>query len=101
MADLKKIGEDEFEETVLNSEVPVVVLFKSEWCPGCKLMVPVAEELADEGTKTVYVDVAESPSLAAEYGVMSIPATIVFVDGKAEKTFVGAVARNQITEVLK
>lgn len=101
MADLNKVGESDFEDTVLNSEVPVVVLFKSEWCPGCKLMLPVAEELSEEGTKTFYVDVTESPSLAAEYGVMSIPATIVFVDGKAEKTFVGAVTKDQIAEILK
>jgi thioredoxin 1 len=101
MAGLKKIEESDFDAAVLESGEPVAVLFKSEWCPGCKLMTPIAEELATEGVNIVYVDVTESQALAGRYDVMSIPAAIIFSGGEEKKRFVGPVSGDDIKEALK
>ena len=101
MADLRKVEESDFDTAVLESGEPVAVLFKSEWCPGCKLMTPIAEELASEGVNIVYVDVTESQALAGRYDVMSIPSAIIFSGGEEKKRFVGPVSGDDIKEALK
>ena len=101
MAELKKIEESDFEREVLQGGDSVLVLFKGQWCPGCEQMVPVVEELAQEGARAFYVDVGESPVLAGRYGVMSIPTTIVFSDGEVKDTLVGPVGKDKVEEMLK
>ncbi len=72
---MQKLTSDAFTGTVLESDVPVVVDFTADWCPPCRAMKPVLEELAAErpDLKFVAVDVDDQPELAARYGVLSMP----------------------------
>ena len=70
-----------FEETIRNSPVPVLVNFYADWCGPCKLMAPVLEEIAKvfSGKLAVAkVDVDANQQTAVKYGVMSIPTVIIF-----------------------
>ena len=64
-----------FNEEVLQSDIPVLVDFWASWCMPCKMLTPVIEELAEEaeGYKVGKVNVDEEPELARQYNVMSIP----------------------------
>ena len=99
-----EITMDNFEQEVLNSDVPVMIDFWATWCMPCKMLAPVIEELAEEANgayKVGKIDVDRSPSLAAQFGVMSIPTVIVFKNGKAAEKSVGVVPKNQLEAMLR
>lgn len=99
-----EITMDNFEQEVLNSDVPVMIDFWATWCMPCKMLAPVIEELAEEANgayKVGKIDVDRFPSLAAQFGVMSIPTVIVFKNGKAAEKSVGVVPKNQLEAMLK
>ena len=93
----------EFEESVLNSDVPVLVDFWAEWCGPCKAIGPAIEQLATEyegRARIVKVDVDKDGDLATKYNVMSIPALLVFKDGKVVDQMVGAAPKQQIAALI-
>lgn len=99
-----EITMDNFEQEVLNSDVPVMIDFWATWCMPCKMLAPVIEELAEEANgayKVGKIDVDRSPNLAAQFGVMSIPTVIVFKNGKAAEKSVGVVPKSQLESMLK
>src|SRR5438874_1220318 len=99
MAEQLAVTTGEFQEKVLNSDVPVLVDFWAEWCGPCKAIGPSVEQLATEyagRAKVVKVDVDRESDLASKYGVMSIPALLVFKEGKVFDQMVGAAPKAQI-----
>jgi thioredoxin 1 len=94
--------EKTFRKEVLDAEVPVLVDFYADWCGPCRLLGPVLEELAQEtpGAKIVKVNVDESPQLAGEYGVSSIPNLLVFRDGRIVDQQVGLASKKQLRALL-
>ena len=75
-----------FEEEVLNSEIPVLVDFYADWCGPCKMMAPIVESLAesfDGKVKVGKLNIDEEMDIAQKYRVMSIPTFIVFKGGQA------------------
>lgn len=95
---------EEFKEKVLNSNVPVLVDFFATWCGPCKIVGPVLEDVAEEVGDSAFVckvDVDESPELASEYGVMSVPTLVVFKDGKEVNRAAGVRLKNDLLEMLK
>ena len=96
MAEPVEVTESNFDDTVLNSDVPVLVDFWAEWCGPCKMIAPTVHEMAVEydGQLNVgKVDVDSNPNIAMKYGVRSIPALIFFKDGKPVDQIVGAVPK--------
>jgi thioredoxin 1 len=92
-----------FDETVLQSDVPVVVDFWAGWCGPCRMVAPEVEALAEEqgdSVKVVKVDVDRNPSVASRYGVMSIPTIALFKEGELTATSVGAKPRHAIRRDL-
>ncbi len=90
-----KFTTDNFEAEVLQSDVPVLVDFYADWCNPCKMMGPVVAKLAEtfEGRMKVgKCNVDENMQTAQQYRVSSIPAFIIFKNGKPESTFVGAMS---------
>ena len=76
MADEIILTEDNFEEEVLNSDVPVLVDFWAEWCGPCKMLGPVVEEIAAQYTgraKVGKVNVDQNQAISGKYGIRSIP----------------------------
>lgn len=92
-----------FNEEVLQSNVPVLVDFWATWCMPCKMLAPVIDELAAEadGYKVGKIDVDQEPELARQYRIMSIPTVMVFKDGKVAATSVGVQSKEALKKLLK
>jgi len=95
-------NEANFLDIVLKSDVPVLVDFYADWCGPCQRLAPVLEELAAEtpGARIVKVNVDQSPSLATEYGVNSIPSLKVFKNGAVTDQLVGLASKSQLQSLL-
>ncbi len=90
-----------FDETVSGTAEPLVVDFWAEWCGPCKMIAPILDEIAEEqgdSIKISKVNVDENPSIAQQYGIMSIPTILVFRDGELDKRIVGAKGKAQLLE---
>ena len=101
---VKEFTNQNFEEEVLKSDVPVLVDFWAPWCGPCQMMGPVIEELAKEAgnqAKVGKLNVEENREIASQYGIMSIPAIKIFKDGKVIKEFVGVQNKETLAEELK
>ena len=84
-----------FETEVLKSDKPVLVDFWATWCGPCQRQTPIIEELS-----VGKLDVDENPSIAQQYGVMSIPTLIVFKDGKEAARLVGLQSKDKLVQTL-
>ena len=95
--------QDNFDEKVLESDLPVLIDFWAEWCGPCRMVAPVVEELSKnyQGKAVVgKVNVDEERSLAQKYRVFSIPTLFIFKDGQVVDQLVGARPYEDIARVL-
>ena len=93
---MKDVTDETFEQEVLQSERPVVVDFWAPWCGPCRAVAPIFEQLSAEQDAVVFakLNIDESPVYASRYGVLSIPTAILFEDGEAQGTVIGARPRS-------
>ena len=96
------IKKNNFQNEVLNSEMPVLLDFWAPWCGPCRMVGPIVDEIADErgDIRVGKVNVDEQPELAAQFGVMSIPTLVVMKGGKVVNQMVGARPKSQILAML-
>ncbi len=97
------IDSDNFEQQVIQAEQAVLVDFGAEWCPPCKAIAPIIEEIATEyeGVARVgTVDVDDNKSLAERYAIGSIPTLLFFKNGVVVDRIQGLVPKNEIDRKL-
>lgn len=101
---VKEIKDADFDTTVLKATKPVLVDFWASWCGPCRMLAPIIEELANEyGDKIDFVkmNVDENVETPKKFGIRGIPTLILFKDGQAVNTTVGALPKSRIEEILK
>jgi len=99
-----KVTDRDFENSVLKSELPVLVDFYADWCGPCKMAEPVLEELAEEFKDKVVIaklDVDANQQTPPKYSVMSIPTTVLFKSGKEVGRQVGFAGKKAFADLLK
>ena len=97
------VTDDNFESEVLQSDRPVLVDFWATWCPPCRMLAPIVEELAGEydgRAKVCKLDVDAARKTALEYRIQAMPTLLIFRGGEVAEQITGAVPRFQITEKL-
>ena len=102
-ANTVEFSEQNFDDKVISSGQPVLVDFWAEWCGPCHIIAPTIEELAEEYKDKVLVgklNVDHHPGIAARYGIRSIPSLLLFKDGQVNNQIVGAVPKDDITDLL-
>ncbi len=97
------VTDETFDAEVLHSEKPVLVDYWAEWCGPCKMIAPVLDEIAPEYAdklKIAKLNIDESPSTPAKYGIRGIPTLVLFKNGQVEATKVGAVSKSQLAAFI-
>ena len=98
------VNDENFDDEVLRSDIPVLVDFWAEWCGPCKVVGPTVEALASDyqgKIKVAKLNVDDNPEAAGRFGVRSIPTLIVFKDGEAQQAAVGVKPKGQLAELIE
>lgn len=97
------INEDEFEEKVLKSDKKVLVDFYADWCGPCRMLSPVISEVASNNDDINFykINVDNAETISRKYGIMSIPALVLFNDGEVINKSVGFISKDELEEFIK
>jgi thioredoxin 1 len=96
---VKTVDDATFATDVLAADGPVLVEFGAAWCPPCRMLAPLLEEIADERASTlgvVSVDVDANPVTQGTYGIMSLPTLLLFVAGKPVRQTIGFMSKGRL-----
>ena len=95
--------DENFNQEVLSSDLPVLVDLYADWCGPCKMLAPVIEALAGEWegkAKIGKLNVDTAPNTAQQYGIMSIPTLLYFKNGEVVNKTIGVVSKSEIEQIL-
>ncbi len=98
------VTDENFDDEVIQSDIPVLVDFWAEWCGPCKVIGPTIDALAADyqgKVKVAKLNVDDSPETAGRFGVRSIPTLIVFKDGEAQQATIGVRPQGQLAELVE
>lgn len=91
-------------DSILASEIPVLIDFFAEWCGPCKTLAPILKSVKDDlgdAVKIVKIDVDKNQPLAGKYQVKGVPTMILFMDGKQVWRKSGALPKHEIVAAIK
>jgi thioredoxin 1 len=93
-----------FEKEVIRSKIPALVDFWAPWCGPCQMIAPYVEQIAKDYAgklKVCKINVDEASELATKYAIMSIPALMLFKEGKVMEKRVGAMNKEALEGLIK
>ena len=96
---IRTATDENFSREVLGADMPVLVDFWAEWCGPCRMIAPALEELSSELADRVIIaklNIDDNPDVPTRYGVRGIPTMILFKNGEAAATKVGAAPKSQL-----
>ena len=99
-----KLTDSEFENQVIKSEKPILVDYWAEWCGPCKMIAPILEEVSTEMSDKIIIgrlNVDETSQTPPKYGIRGIPTLMIFKDGNAVGTHVGALSKNDLIQFIE
>ncbi len=100
---VKPIDDRSFETDVLGADIPVLVEFGASWCPPCRMLAPILEEIADERADSllvVSIDVDANPLTQARFGIMSLPTMLLFKAGQPLRQTVGLMPKGRLLQFV-
>ena len=98
-----QITDATFQTEVLKADLPVLVDYWAEWCAPCKMIAPILEALSSEYAgrlKIGKLNIDDNPTTAASFNVRGIPTLMLFKNGEAVETKVGALSKSQLTAFI-
>lgn len=98
------VGQDTFDQEVLNSQIPVLVDFWAPWCMPCKMLEPIFEEVAkeyQEKVKFVKINTDDNIEIAQRYYISGIPTLLLFKNGKVVNNIVGFISKKELIKFLE
>lgn len=98
MSKVSHVNDFNFEEEVINSEIPVLVKMSAAWCGPCARQLPILETFAESNfdkIKVVSLDIDEAPITASKFNIRSVPTLMIFKDGKKISSKIGLM--NQVS----
>jgi len=101
---VRMFTDQNFEQEVLKSPLPVLVDFTATWCGPCKALAPIIDQLAEEldgRVKVGKVDIDESPGSAGKYGVRGVPTVMVFKNGERTAQYVGLTNKQRLAQLIE
>jgi thioredoxin 1 len=97
------LDESTFDQTVSDSNVPILVDFWATWCAPCRMLAPALEEIAQEqaeAVRIVKVDVDNNPELSNRFGIRNIPTLLFFKGGELKDQVVGLTSKPDLISRL-
>ena len=103
MSKVLHLNDSDFENEVINSDVPVLVDFWATWCGPCKMIAPSLDELSEEmpNVKFVKIDIDKNSGYAGQLGIMSIPTLLIYQNGEVVGKQVGAMPKDSIKNFIE
>ena len=99
-----KVDDQNFDEVVLKSKIPVLVDFWAEWCAPCKPMGAIIEEISNEYSeqiRVVKIDIDKAGDIARRYMISSIPTFTIFINGHVATSVIGAKSKSALLYDLR
>ena len=99
-----KLTDSEFENQVIKSEKPTLVDYSADWCGPCKMIAPILEEVSTEMSDKIIIgklNVDENSQTPPKYGIRGIPTLMIFKDGNAVGTHVGALSKSDLIQFIE
>ena len=100
---IKELDKQGFEEALRTTGKPVVINFSTSWCPYCKRLAPIIEEIADEHANEIdvfYLDTDAHEDIGDQFEVMTVPTVFVFINGEAVRSAVNPRTKKAVLDLI-